>query len=88
MKCPICDKEIENHTTDYMEHILCEEYAECKDEHHRYYYRYNYGAWEETIGRVTFTEVHNDSKELRRLVNSQYKAVLELEREHYKNKKQ
>lgn len=86
MKCPICDKEITDHTTDYMEHIMCEENAKCEDKNHFYHYQYAYGNSEECIGNVVFYSHHTDSVEKRKLQNAQYKAVLELEKEHYKKK--
>ena len=84
MKCPICDNEVKEYSNDYMEHILCEEYAKCGDKHHNYNYQYAYGSTEETIGRVTFFSHYADLKDLRKLNNKQYKAVLELEREFYR----
>jgi len=86
MKCPICDNEVKEYSDDYMEHILCEEYAKCEDEHHKYSYQYAYGATEETLGRVTFHSHYADSQDLRKLQNKQYQAVLELEREYYKDR--
>lgn len=84
MKCPICENEIEDYRVDYLEHTICEEYAKCVDEHHRYGYEYAYGRTEENVGRVTFHSHYSDSKELRELINKQYHAILELEKEHYK----
>jgi hypothetical protein len=86
MKCPICDKEIKEYSTDYMEYTLMEEHASCKDEHHLYSYEYVTGNYEECIGNTVFHSHHADSEEERNLQGKQYKAVLELEREHYQKK--
>lgn len=86
MKCPICNKEITDYSNDYMEHTLMEEHGKCEDEHHSYNYQYVTGNSEECIGSVVFYSHHTDSLEEILLQNKQYKAVLELEREHYKKK--
>lgn len=86
MKCPICDKEIKDYNNDYINHTVCEEHAKCKDEHHFYHYQYTYGSTEEAIGNVVFYSHYSESQEERELRNKQYKAVLELEREYYRNK--
>lgn len=86
MNCPICDNEVKEYSNDYIEHTLCEEYAKCGDKHHNYSYQYAYGSTEEIIGRVSFHSHYSDSPDLRKLQNKQYKAVLELEREFYRNK--
>lgn len=83
MKCPICNQEIQNVTSDYEEHILLEEYAKCEDNHHQYGYQYAYGNTEERIGRVVMYFHHADSKELRTLLSKQFNAVVELEKERY-----
>jgi hypothetical protein len=85
MKCPICDKEITDYSDDYMEHTLMEEHAKCKDEHHFYSYQYVNGNYEECIGSIVFYSHYADSEEQRKLQSEQYKAVLKLEREHYKS---
>lgn len=83
MKCPICDREVTNRQLDFMEHILTEEYISCEDEHHQFSSLYAYGSTEETIGRVSFRTHYSDSKEQLKLVNQQFKAVVELERQAY-----
>ncbi|MFC0273627.1 hypothetical protein ACFFIX_19735 [Metabacillus herbersteinensis] len=80
MKCPICDKEINNYSNNYMEHTLMEEHATCKDENH--FYRYKIGNYEECIGGVIFQSHYADLEEERKL----YKFVLELNRENYQKK--
>ena len=83
MKCPICDNEVKEYSDDYINSIQCEEFARCQDEHHHYAYEFAYGSTTESIGRVTFYSHYDDSEYVRRLRSKQYKAVLELEREHY-----
>lgn len=63
-----------------------EEHAKCKDEHHFYSYQYVTGSYEECIGNVVFYSHYADSEEESKLRAKQYKAVLELEKEHYQNK--
>lgn len=85
IRCPICDKEITDIDTDYLDgHLLCEEYYSCSDEHHTYDYNWAYGNGQETIGRVTFTSFHSDSIEERSRLGKQFDYVLKLEKERYK----
>lgn len=87
MKCPICDKEIQDHKTEYMEHILMEEHAKCQDEHHFYSYEYVTGNGCKVIGNVIFIKYHSTPREEKQLQNKQYEAVLQLEREYYQKKR-
>jgi hypothetical protein len=86
MKCPICDKQITDLSREYMEHIMTEEYISCKDEYHNFCSMFAYGAMQETIGAVTFTSCHNNTKEERELLNRQFAMVVTLERKAYKKK--
>lgn len=85
MKCPICDNDVKEYYDDYTNYTLCEEFARCEDEYHHYSYQYAYGNTEEMIGGVTFYSHYRDSQKERKLQSIQYRAVLEAEREHYKN---
>jgi hypothetical protein len=84
MKCPICDREIQKYSTEYLDgHTLLEEHAECKDGYHSYSYSFEYGNYQEWIGNIAFYSHHTDSEEISKLMNAQYKAVLDLEKEAY-----
>jgi hypothetical protein len=86
MKCPICDNEIQDYTEDYMEHILMEEHATCQDDNHFYQLEYVTGNTREMIGDVSIYSHHVDTKVERELKGQKFRAVLELEREHYQRK--
>lgn len=86
MKCPICDKEIEDYETDHMGNILMEERATCKDENHFYGYEYVTGNSTENIGDVVFYSHYTQTPEQRKLQGKQYEAVLLLEKENYWSK--
>jgi hypothetical protein len=84
MKCPICDREVQKYSTDYLDgHTLLEEHASCKDGNHSYSYSFEYGNTQEWIGSVAFYSHYTDSEEIRKLQSKQYKAVLDLEKEAY-----
>ena len=82
MKCTICEKEIENCDSGYMDNILLEEHASCKDDNHFYSYKYATGNYRETIGNVSFYRHYRDPVDKRALQDKQYREVLKLEKEH------
>ena len=83
MKCPICEKNINNEYYDYMDSVMMEHHASCKDEFHEYKYVYVHGNTEESFGRVSFTNHHKDSSEISNLVESQFQLALKLEKAVY-----
>lgn len=84
MKCPICDKEIVDHSTDYMDDsILMEENAKCADEQHTYRYDYAHGSSQESINSVTFFHHHAFSKKSRDFNSKVYDFVVDLARAQY-----
>ena len=87
MKCPICNKTIKRHLTNFMEHTLIEEQADCSDEFHRYHYLFFAGMVEETIGNVTFHRCYTHSDADKILTAQQARVVLDLEIIHYHQKK-
>lgn len=84
MKCPICDKEITNHYTDYMEHILTEEYRKCEDESHFYVYEYYAGNTKISIGDFIIMQSYIDSITDKIDKNKIYLMIKKLERKRYK----
>lgn len=83
IKCPICDKEINNRRVEHLEYSIGEEYMDCKDEYHYYSYMFAYGNEEEVIGNVVFRRHHADPKEQRDLISKQFEVVSKLEKEQY-----
>lgn len=86
MKCPICNKKIQDYRTDFMGSILLEEQASCSDTHHNYYYEYVTGNSRETINDKTFYESYTDSVEDSKRKQEQLEAFLKIEKEKYQNK--
>lgn len=89
MKCPVCEKKIDDITEDHMDNILLERYAVCKNTSRKHYYSYHYhvGQTEEIIGRVTFHSHYEDDDSSIILQSAQYNAVLNLEKRFYKEQK-
>ena len=85
MKCPICENKIKNHVVDFMEHILMEEHATCKDERHFYSYEFVTGNEREVLGDAVIHRYHNDPPEEIKIQDEKYKRALQQEKERYHN---
>lgn len=73
--CPICDAELVEVYTDYLEHILCEQGERCPNK--CYHYDFAYGGTCVTIGEVETIWSYNESEEEYKIRHAKMEEIIE-----------